>query len=99
MSVTSDLGMSGTADSERGMPETGRVLAPSHDRLRRLDSVPLPAPPRPRWEGRYALAVMVSDIIALLTVVVIGHVLGLGDYAPRFGGVISPELGVLVTLL
>ena len=56
-------------------------------------------PPRPRWERRYALGVCATDLLAILVVVVIGHVLGLGDYSPRFGGQISPALGLIVTLL
>jgi exopolysaccharide biosynthesis polyprenyl glycosylphosphotransferase len=54
---------------------------------------------RPRWEGRYARVVAASDLVAVLIVVVIGHVLGLGNYQPSLGGTISPELGLVITAL
>ena len=37
--------------------------------------------------------------MAVLIVVVIGHILGLGNYQPSFGGVISPQLGLTITVL
>ncbi len=55
-------------------------------------------PTRPRWERGYALAVCATDLVAILAVVAVGHILGLGDYAPMFGGMISPALGLVVTL-
>ncbi len=65
-------------------------------RRRRPAKQPLP---RPRWERRYAWAVAAVDLSAVLAVVAVGHVLGLGNYAPRFGGTISPGLGLIVALL
>ena len=53
---------------------------------------------RPRWERRYARVVRDrsgGDPRRRG----IGHILGLGDYAPMFGGMISPALGLVVTLL
>ena len=57
------------------------------------------SPTRPRWERRYALMVCATDLTAILIVVAVGHVLRLGDYSPKFGGEISPALGLVVTAL
>ena len=54
---------------------------------------------RPRWQARFSRAVMVSDLIAVSVVIAIGHVLGLGDFEPRLGGVISPWLGIVIAIL
>jgi exopolysaccharide biosynthesis polyprenyl glycosylphosphotransferase len=64
----------------------------------RLDANRVPVP-RPRWEAQYAGAVVAVDLVAVASVVVLGHVLGLGDWSPRFGGEISPQLGIVVALL
>lgn len=55
--------------------------------------------PRPRWESRFALMVVISDLTAVASVVVVGHVLGLGNWAPQYGGQISPALGIVVAIL
>jgi exopolysaccharide biosynthesis polyprenyl glycosylphosphotransferase len=52
-----------------------------------------------RWERRYSIVVVINDFLAVIAVVALGHILGLGDFAPMFGGNISPGLGIGVTLL
>lgn len=49
--------------------------------------------PRPRWETRFAAAVVVVDVVAILATVALGHVLGLGDQSDVLG-TISPGLGL-----
>ena len=81
----------GLSDLREDPAGSGSRLGPA---LRASDGV---NPTRPRWERRYALAVCATDLVAILVVVAVGHILGLGDYAPRFGGMISPALGLVVT--
>lgn len=56
-------------------------------------------PGRPRWETRFRQAVVTSDLIAVLLVVWLGHLLGLGDWSPMLGGRISPGLGLVATVV
>ena len=98
--MDSFLGLGGTAEPPNGVFAVRDDLLGSGSRpgpsLRSPDAT---SPPCPRWERRYAWGVCATDLLAILVVVVVGHVLGLGDYAPMFGGVISPALGLVVTLL
>src|SRR3712207_5156533 len=45
------------------------------------------------WERRHTAATVVVDLVAVVLVVVLGQVLGLGSTIPRFGDV-SPGVGV-----
>ncbi|GEL20052.1 sugar transferase [Pseudonocardia asaccharolytica] len=49
---------------------------------------------RPRWETRYARLVVGGDLLAVAIAVLVGHLLGLGNYLPLFGGSTSPSLGI-----
>lgn len=49
---------------------------------------------RRRWEARYRAATIATDCIAIVIVVVLGYVLGLGSHVPQFGDV-SPGAGVV----
>jgi exopolysaccharide biosynthesis polyprenyl glycosylphosphotransferase len=53
---------------------------------------------RERWETRYVAAVVSTDVAAIAIAVVVGYVLGLGRYVPRFGEV-APGVGILAGLL
>jgi exopolysaccharide biosynthesis polyprenyl glycosylphosphotransferase len=90
-----------------GVPEYGSHFSSPREMAvrplpeRHVDVGQAPVPPAtqpPRWEGRYAKVVAAGDILSLLCVVAIGHLLDLGSYWPRIGGVISPELGLIVLL-
>lgn len=60
---------------------------------------PVASPPDTRWESRYRRLVIASDVVAVTAVVPVGHVLGLGTYAPNLGGNISPWLGAFSAVL
>ncbi len=60
---------------------------------------PVLSPARPPWETRYARLVIVSDLLAVTLAVVVGNLLGLGNYLPLFGGTISPSLGIVCGLI
>ena len=47
-----------------------------------------------RWERRYRAAAVLLDVLAIILVVVIGDLLGLGDNIPEFGDV-APGVGVV----
>ena len=52
---------------------------------------------RTRWESRYVVAVVVTDVLAVVGVVLIGYRLGLGSYVPQFG--VSPGMGIIAGVL
>jgi len=52
---------------------------------------------RTRWESNYVLAVVVTDVVAVCIAVVLGYVLGLGNYVPQFG--VSPGVGIISGVL
>ena len=85
-----------------------RITPPAPSGTTRGGSVPGSAPPF--WLGRSqpVPATLGAPLradgvrdgpVAILIVVAIGHILGLGDYAPKFGGKISPALGLVATAL
>lgn len=91
--MTSHLGIGGPPEREYPLLPAPRWSGGHVDRAIRAPAH------RPRWETWYARVVVLSDLASVLVVVGIGHVLGLGNWSPRFGGEISPELGLVVALL
>lgn len=93
--------LGGTAESLPGAATEQSAAVPGRPLLHRPASdFPRSAlPVRPRWEKRFAHAVLAADVCAVLAVVALGHVLGLGAFAPMFGGQISPGLGLAITAL
>lgn len=97
MSSNVELGGSAEPHPEPATLPTQTAPQPSLDGPAAPAAPAAPAPLSPRWELRYRRAVVASDVCAVLTVVVIGHVLGLGYYSPLYGGTISPVLGLIVS--
>ena len=69
------------ADEDAHRPDT----SPVGSELVTMSTVAT-VPGRPRWETRFRQAVVTSDLIAVLLVVWLGHLLGLGDWSPMLGG-------------
>ena len=53
---------------------------------------------RGSWQRRYAIATILSDLLAVVLIVVLGNLLGLGKNLPQFGDV-APGVGVVAGLL
>jgi exopolysaccharide biosynthesis polyprenyl glycosylphosphotransferase len=84
-------------DEAATVPPSRSRPAEAHDRGSAANEPRVPS--QPRWEARYSRAVILTDLAAVLTVVAVGHVLGLGDFSPMLGGNISPGLGLVITAL
>jgi len=79
-----DLDTPGLASSRTGAPAIhGRNRAPGGAGV----------PRRTRWESQYVAAVVIADLVAVVAVVLLGYVLGLGSYVPQFG--VSPGVGII----
>ena len=91
--MESFLELGGGAEHPTGLSDLREEPAGPRSRLGPVLPSDGASPTRPRWERRYALMVCATDLTAILIVVAVGHVLGLGDYSPKFGGEISPPSG------
>ncbi len=76
------------------LPGTGHHLDAARPARPAVGAVPVP---RTTWESRYVASVIVTDTVAVVLVVVLGYVLGLGSYVPQFG--VSPGVGIIAGVL
>jgi len=89
--VTSQQGVNGASEQQHPLL---RAAAPAVRPELGAPGTPTPplrgAIPRQRWESRFAFAVVISDLTAVASV---------GNWAPQYGGQISPALGIVVSAL
>ncbi|GAA4673537.1 sugar transferase [Pseudonocardia yuanmonensis] len=94
--MSSNLEVGGSSENTPDTTNRHRTGSPTRNATHSVAPV---APARPRWESRYAWAVVTSDLVSVSVVVVIGHMLGLGEYWPHFDSRISPTLGIVSSLI
>ncbi|MFR9805626.1 sugar transferase [Pseudonocardia sp. RS010] len=94
--MSSNLEVGGSAENARRSASRNGAVGPPRPQIRSVAPV---VPWRPPWESHYAWSVIASDLAAVALVVVIGHLLGLGEYWPHFDSRISPTLGIVSSVI